>query len=182
MYEGKRRVSSTDQLVESLFDLWRWLRHMSNSIREGELTREQFWLLHQLRRRGALSIGEVADTLGITQSTATTACKRLESAGLITRSRRADDERVVEVALTDFGRETVAEWRRRRREAVSNLLEPLNDAERDELQRLIQRLLDGAEPRYGTRASEDRRRRHNGRDRSTETASDMDGNSAVDVR
>ena len=136
-------MSSTDQLVESLFDLWRWLRHMSNEIRQSDLTREQFWLLHQLRRRGTLSIGEVAGTLGISQSTATTACKRLEAAGLITRSRRVDDERVVEVELTEQGRSAVNDWRRRRREAVAELLAPLNDTERDELQRLIQCVLDG---------------------------------------
>ena len=136
-------MSSTDQLVESLFDLWRWLRHMSNDIRQGDLTREQSWLLHQLRRRGALSIGEVAEILSISQSTSTTACKRLEAAGLITRTRRSDDERVVDIALTDLGRATVEDWRRRRREAVTDLLTPLDDAEQDMLQQLIQRLLDG---------------------------------------
>jgi DNA-binding MarR family transcriptional regulator len=136
-------MSSTDQLVESLFDLWRWLRHMSNAIRQGDITREQFWLLHQLRRRGSLTISEVAETVGITQSTATTACKRLEAAGLISRSRRSDDERVVEVSLTERGRTTVEGWRRRRREAVAELLAPLSEPERDELQRLIQLVLKG---------------------------------------
>ncbi len=138
-------MSSTDQLVESLFDLWRWLRHMSNELRQGEVTREQSWLLHQLRRHGTLTIGEVADTLGISQSTATTACKRLESSGLITRSRRVADERVVEVELTELGRASVEGWRRRRREAVAELLAPLNDQERDVLQHLIQCVLDGTE-------------------------------------
>jgi DNA-binding MarR family transcriptional regulator len=132
---------STDQLVEDLFELWRWLRHMSNAIREGEITREQFWLLHQLRRRETLSISDVAEALGISQSTATTACKRLEAAGLITRTRSEADERVVEVSLTDLGRDTVEGWRRRRREAVVELLAPLDESERDELQRLLEKLL-----------------------------------------
>ena len=136
---------SSDQLVEDLFDLWRWLRRMSNEIRQGEITREQFWLLHQLRRRGDMSIGDVAGALGVAQSTATTACKRLESNGLITRIRRSDDERVVEVSLTELGWTTVEGWRRRRREAVAELAAPLSDAERDELQRLIAKLLVNAQ-------------------------------------
>lgn len=139
-------MSSTDQLVESLFDLWRWLRQMSNDIRQGDITREQFWLLHQLRRRGPLTISAVAEIVGITQSTATTACKRLEAAGLITRSRRSDDERMVEVSLTELGLTTVEGWRRRRREAAAELLAPLGEPERAELQRLIQLVLHGTEP------------------------------------
>ncbi|MGA7670228.1 MAG: MarR family transcriptional regulator [Nitrolancea sp.] len=136
---------SSDQLVEDLFDLWRWLRHMSNEIRQGEITREQFWLLHQLRNRGALSISDVAGALGVAQSTATTACKRLESNGLISRTRRSDDERVVEVTLTEIGWTTVEGWRLRRREAVAELVAPLTDAERDELQRIIAKLLMNAQ-------------------------------------
>lgn len=140
---------SSDQLVEDLFDLWRWLRRMSNEIRQGEITREQFWLLHQLRRRDAMSIGDVAEALGVAQSTATTACKRLEASGLITRTRRSDDERVVEVELTDHGRTTVEGWRRRRREAVAALVAPLDDPERAELERLIELLLVNAKATSG---------------------------------
>ena len=135
---------STDQLVEDLFELWRWLRQMSNAIRQDEITQQQFWLLHQLRRRERLTISDVAAALGVSQSTATTACKRLEASGLITRTRRNDDERVVEVSLTDHGRSTVEGWRRRRREAVAGLLKPLSEAERTELQRLIERLLESS--------------------------------------
>ncbi len=135
---------SSDQLVEDLFDLWRWLRRMSNDIRQGEITREQFWLLHQLRRRGALSITDVAQALGVSQSTATTACKRLEGTGLITRTRSTEDERVVEVRLTELGLTTVEDWRRRRREAVADLLSPLSAEERTELQRLIELLLESS--------------------------------------
>ncbi len=130
-----------DQLVEELFDLWRWLRHMSYSIREGEATVQQFWLLHQLRSRGALSVGEVASALGVSQSSATIASKRLEVAGLVTRQRRSTDERVVEIRLTDAGCDKVESWRQRRRDAVAELLEPLDQAEREELARLVARVL-----------------------------------------
>jgi len=130
-----------DPLDEDLFDLWRWLRNVSHSIRENEVTPQQSWLLHQLRRRGKLTISEVATALGVSQSSATTACKRLELAGWVTRSRRADDERVVDVSLTDAGNAKVESWRQRRRQAVADLLAPLRAEDRDELQRLVERVL-----------------------------------------
>jgi DNA-binding MarR family transcriptional regulator len=145
---------STDQLVEDLFDLWRWLRNMSYSIRENEVTPQQSWVLHQLRRRGKLTIGEVAEALGVSQSSATTACKRLEFSGWITKSRSADDERVVEVSLTDAGATKVESWRQRRRQAVAELLAPLCVEERDELQRLVERLLVIAETSSSAHAPE----------------------------
>jgi DNA-binding MarR family transcriptional regulator len=132
---------STDQLVEDLFDLWRWLRNMSYSIRENEVTPQQSWLMHQLRRREKLTIGEVADALGVSQSSATTACKRLELSGWITKSRSVDDERVVEVSLTEAGTIKVENWRQRRRQGVAEILAPLCAEERDELQRLVERVL-----------------------------------------
>jgi DNA-binding MarR family transcriptional regulator len=145
---------STDQLVEDLFDLWRWLRNMSNSVRENEVTPQQSWLLHQLRRRGKLTIGEVAEALGVSQSSATTACKRLEVSGWITKARSVDDERVVEVSLTEAGAIKVENWRRRRRQAVADLLEPLRSEERDELQRLVERVLAIAETSNNAHALE----------------------------
>ena len=70
---------------------------------ERKITPEQYWLLRLLRKRGTLSIGEVAEALGVTGSSATTACKRLEKAGLLTRERQSDDERMVCVSAHGTG-------------------------------------------------------------------------------
>ena len=43
---------STDQLVEDLFDLWPWLRDMSYSIRENEVTPQQSWVLRRAAGAG----------------------------------------------------------------------------------------------------------------------------------
>ncbi len=134
-------IAATDHLVEELFGLWRWMRHVSHSIREGEATSQQFWLLHQLRNRGTLTVGEVAEVLGVSQSSATIAFKRLKSAELVRRTRSRSDERTVEITLTEDGLRKVESWRQRRRQAVANLLEPLTPDEREDLQRLAERVL-----------------------------------------
>src|SRR5438270_5840928 len=83
-----------DHLVDDVLALYHLIRRASHPVHRAEMTPEQYWLLRLLRRRESLSIGEVADALGITGSSATTACKRLERAGLVTRERQVDDERM----------------------------------------------------------------------------------------
>lgn len=131
----------SDQLVEDLLALWRVLRQTSHPVRRGEITPQQFWLLRHLRNRGPMSIGELADLLGISPSSATIACKRLEKAGLLTRQRQSDDERVVQVELTPQGVEQVDTWRLRYRETLAGLLTPLDPEERTQLQELLERVL-----------------------------------------
>ena len=144
--EGRDGVSTpNDQLVEDLLALWRVLRQTSHPVRRGEITPQQFWLLRHLRRQGPMSIGELAEVLSISPSSATIACKRLEKAGLLTRERQSDDERVVQVALTPEGHEQVLSWRQRYRDTMSHLLAPLDQDEREQLRRLIEEMLAAAD-------------------------------------
>jgi DNA-binding MarR family transcriptional regulator len=135
---------ATEQLVEDLLALWRLLRINTHPVRRGEITPEQYWLLKLLNKRVELSIGELAEVLGVTGSSVTTACKRLEKSGLLKRTRQADgqDERVVLVTLTDQGREQIEAWQQERRNELSKMLAPLSTTEQAELQRLIERILE----------------------------------------
>lgn len=135
---------ATDQLVEDLLALWRLLRINTHPVRRGEITPEQYWLLKLLNKRVELSIGELAEVLGVTGSSVTTACKRLEKSGLLKRTRQADgqDERVVLVTLTDQGREQIEAWQQERRSELSKMLAPLSAEEQAELQRLLERILE----------------------------------------
>lgn len=135
---------ATDRLVEDLLALWRLLRVNTHPVRRGEITPEQYWLLKLLNKRGELSIGELAEALGVTGSSVTTACKRLEKAGLLRRERQGDgqDERVVLVTLTTQGREQIEAWQQERRVALIQMLAPLTSTEQDELQRLLERILE----------------------------------------
>ena len=108
---------ATDRLVEDLLALWRLLRASTHPVRRAEITPEQYWLLRLLHRKGPMSISELAEVLGVTGSSITTACIRLEKAGLVKRGRQGDgsDERVVLVVLTTQGIEQREAWRQERR-------------------------------------------------------------------
>ena len=138
---------ATDRLVEDLLALWRLLRASTHPVRRAEITPEQYWLLRLLHREGPMSISELAEVLGVTGSSITTACKRLEKAGLVKRERQSDgcDERVVLVVLTPQGVEQIETWQQERRQMLSHMLSPLTQQEQDELQRLIECVLKAAE-------------------------------------
>jgi DNA-binding MarR family transcriptional regulator len=138
---------TTDHLVDDLLTLYHVIRRASHPVHRAEMTQEQYWLLRLLRRQGALSIGELAEAIGVTGSSVTTACKRLEKAGLVTRERQSDDERMVRVALTAQGYERVEAWHQQRRALLLQLLAPLGQEEQATLQRLLERILETAEQR-----------------------------------
>jgi MarR family transcriptional regulator, organic hydroperoxide resistance regulator len=133
-----------DLLVDDILALYHLIRRSSHPIHRGEITPEQYWLLRLLRRKGALSVGELAEALGVTGSSVTTACKRLEKAALVTRERQSDDERMVRIMLTTQGHEHVEAWHQRRREIVLRWLATLDHEEQETLQHLLERLLKGA--------------------------------------
>ncbi len=138
---------ATERLVEDLLTLWRLLRNLSSPVRRAEMTPEQYWLLRLLNRTGSLNISELANELGIAISSATVSCKRLEKAGLLTRERQSDDERVVRVALTAKGLAQIDAWRQRKREVLTHWLSVLDAQEQKTLQSLIERVLEAADVR-----------------------------------
>lgn len=132
---------ASEHLVDDLMTFSRLLR----PIRGSGMTPQQYWLLRQLRRAGPLSTGELAQALGITNGSATVACQRLEKAGLVTRERQAEDERVVLVALTEEGRAQFDDLRQQKRAALAEILNVLAPNEQETLQSMIERLLEAAE-------------------------------------
>ncbi len=73
------------------------------------ITFPQYLVLCTLWEDGGRTISVVADRLALEPSTITPLVKRLEKAGLVTRQRNSQDERLVEVFLTARGEELKAQ-------------------------------------------------------------------------
>ncbi|SDP26741.1 DNA-binding transcriptional regulator, MarR family [Microbacterium testaceum StLB037] len=69
------------------------------------LTYPQYIALVTLWNDGDQTVGSLGEALQLDSGTLSPMLARMESAGYLTRSRRADDERVVSVTLTDRGTE-----------------------------------------------------------------------------
>ena len=77
-----------------------WYRPMLDRL---GLTYPQYLVLLVLWDQGACAVKDLAAALHLDYGTLSPLLKRLESAGLLSRERRADDERCVEVSLTAAG-------------------------------------------------------------------------------
>jgi DNA-binding MarR family transcriptional regulator len=67
------------------------------------ITYPQYLVLLALWEEDSRVVGAIATRLGLDPSTVTPLVKRLEAAGLLTRSRTPEDERRVRVRLTERG-------------------------------------------------------------------------------
>ncbi len=68
------------------------------------LTHPQYLVMLALWGQSPLSVKELGSLLQLDSPTLSPLLKRLEAAGFITRRRRAEDERVLDVELTEAGR------------------------------------------------------------------------------
>ncbi len=68
------------------------------------LTYPQYLVMLVLWEADGVSLGDIGRRLHLDSGTLTPLLKRLESAGLVTRRRSHEDERVVLIALTEKGR------------------------------------------------------------------------------
>ncbi|WP_029149751.1 MarR family winged helix-turn-helix transcriptional regulator [Microbacterium indicum] len=67
------------------------------------LTHPQYLVMLALWEDSPRSLRELADALALEPATASPLIKRLEAQGLVTRARRAGDERRLDISLTDEG-------------------------------------------------------------------------------
>lgn len=115
-------------------------------------------------RTPGISQRELAEKFGTAQSRVVVLVDRLEAAGLATRTRRANDRRIQEVALTDDGRKLLAALRRSAEAQEAALTEGLSERRKGELHALLAELgsLRGLDPdvhpgyHAGTREPEER--------------------------
>ncbi|WP_374390858.1 MarR family winged helix-turn-helix transcriptional regulator [Brevundimonas sp.] len=73
------------------------------------LTYPQLLAMSLLWEQDDRTVGQIGERLFLETNTVTPLIKRLEAAGLVTRTRARDDERVVRVRLTDAGRALASE-------------------------------------------------------------------------
>ncbi|PIU05492.1 MAG: MarR family transcriptional regulator [Methylobacterium sp. CG08_land_8_20_14_0_20_71_15] len=106
------------------------------------VTYPQYLVLLVLWETEGLTVSEIGRRLRLDSGTLTPVLKRLESAGLLLRSRRQSDEREVEISLTDEGRALRARALQVRQAVMCqlDLSEPEIRALRSDLNRLIETL------------------------------------------
>jgi DNA-binding MarR family transcriptional regulator len=134
--------------MEVLSRVSRLAHHLDRARRtafaEHRLERWEFDVLAALRRSGPpyeLSPGRLLNQTLVTSGTMTTRVDKLESRGLVSRRRDADDRRAVRVRLTDEGRAAVDAALEGLLRHEHGLLADLTPQDRDSLAGLLRRLV-----------------------------------------
>lgn len=104
------------------------------------LTYTQYIVLMVLWEHGSVNVGQLGSTLLLDAGTLTPLLKRMEQAGLVTRARSAEDERVTIVTITKKG-EALKEKCKDIPLAMSQGNDLLTDEEKAELYRILYKLL-----------------------------------------
>jgi DNA-binding MarR family transcriptional regulator len=119
-------VSHSDDLADAFLTASRALIGLAvRSIEAApvDVTVAQHRVLVLLAARGELTIGDLADGLGVNPSNATRYCDRLQRLELVHRARSVEDGRMVRVGLTQEGQALVTAVTERRRQEVDEVLE-----------------------------------------------------------
>jgi DNA-binding MarR family transcriptional regulator len=88
-------------VIASTREHYRWVE------RRCGVSGAQVWALAQIAASPGMKVGDLASQLAIHQSTASNILEKLEQAGLVTRTRRSEDRRVVTLSLTPEGRKVL---------------------------------------------------------------------------
>ncbi len=96
-----------DQLNTFLVEIWGRINKIEERALAAGLGNEisitEIHILEKIGEAPGSRMSAIAKALSITLSTLTVACDKLESKGLITRTRNTTDKRVVNVSLTPRG-------------------------------------------------------------------------------
>jgi DNA-binding MarR family transcriptional regulator len=103
------------------------------------LTHPQYLVMLALWERSPRTVRDIGDALALEPATLSPLLKRLEAAGLVTRKRKVEDERSLDVELTAAGRALRAQAEAVPAQIVKRLGMPVAELEatRDALTRLL---------------------------------------------
>ena len=107
----------------------RYMRHRPG----GGLSLVHLNVLTVLDTDGPLPMRALAESLDVSQASATGIVDRMEQRGIVERRRDEADRRVIRVALTDEGRRLIAGLAAERRDHLARILDRLTEAELDGL-------------------------------------------------
>lgn len=119
-------------------------RLVSEALAQEGARRQHFTVLTSLAEQGPASQAALGRRLWIDRSDLHAILNELERDGLVRRIRDEQDRRRNVVALTPPGTAVLKRLDKRVDAAQNALLEPLSAADRRELRRLLQQLVDGA--------------------------------------
>lgn len=114
-------------------------RNIHEHLKDVNLTISQFGVLEALYHLGPLTPGELGKKILKSNANLTTVIDSLEKKSLVTRTKSAEDRRVVNVQLTDTGTELIARVFPMHAEIVARELSFLTDKDKNRLSKILKK-------------------------------------------
>ena len=135
---SRSRKAEIDRIVETMLYLYAESRRVTKTeARERGLTGPQVSVLKILEATDDLSLTELSERMSAKNSTITGIVDRMERDGLVMRDRSSSDRRVVLIRATEKGRELAQSVKVGAMELLTSALGALNEADRQELRRIV---------------------------------------------
>lgn len=146
----KSRELSAADLAEALFQVTHALKYLGHQFLKGGAADVQPLSFPQMRviralddaEAGRIRMGELSAALGVTARNVTTIVDGLEREGLVARMPDPKDRRAILLALTPKGQEHIAGVYAMHHQTAERFFAALDTTERDELLRLLNKILD----------------------------------------
>ncbi|WP_178022945.1 MarR family transcriptional regulator [uncultured Paenibacillus sp.] len=130
---------------EELFEVTSMFRTLIKAItqewnkRGGEfnLSFPQYKMLYMLNASGTHTVSQLAEALGITSAAITGITDRLVTEGFVNRERGENDRRVVNISITDRGREIISQVTERQKEMLEGMFDQLQEEDLQHLRRIF---------------------------------------------
>jgi len=105
----REKTAEIQEIIHNVRRMYQGLNEYSrNVVRETKLTGPQLWALKILSSTSPLRVSDLARHMYLCPSTVCGILDRLEIKGLVKRSRSKRDRRVVEVDLSEVGKDVAA--------------------------------------------------------------------------
>lgn len=135
---------SLNKMVDELylfFPLFRkTLFKHKRRVKHGPMPRSYYHVLGVLKKYGDLPMSEIGRLVHISKSNMTSLIDKLVEDGLVERLPDKNDRRVINISLTDKGKDHLSNWRKYSNDEIKNKLSVLTDEDKEKLYESIENI------------------------------------------
>lgn len=130
---------------KAINDYWTDIYYNLHYSHQEKITHQVIRILQHVQKEENIGINELANYLNVSQNTASDHIKRIITKGFLIKRRDSYDERKVILCLTDKGKEVVYRNTSLDEEKLDNILQSLNNEEKEMIMKAFQLLSEHAQ-------------------------------------
>ncbi len=137
----EEEVDRSVQIWRNFVNIWKiWYKETGKNLSKMDITTTEFTVMRHLIQGGPQSMNTLANLINVTPGWITGIIDKMEGNGLVLRNRQEGDRRIINIMITDHGREIFAKAKDLHYEFVRRSLKELDEKEMDDLLNLLKKM------------------------------------------